>query len=87
MTEGRGLPPGPIFLKEAKVEPISVQGLALKLHRTAAGFSREELGAKISRSASWIQTVENQKATVIVTDLDLWRLAVALGIKTEDLEK
>lgn len=64
----------------------SVNGLALKLHRVALGLSRPELSAKCGKSETWLRRIEGGKGRFVLTDLDLYRLAMALGIKPSDLE-
>jgi transcriptional regulator with XRE-family HTH domain len=59
--------------------------MALKLYRISAGLSRKALGEKIGRSEAFIQTLENGRKKGVLSDIDLFRLAKALGVHRNDL--
>ena len=58
----------------------------LKLHRVAAGLSREALAQRIGRSASFIATLEKGTHRGPISDLDWFRLAMALGVDRDAIE-
>lgn len=66
---------------------VPVRRLALRLHRVAAGLSREALAHMIGRSASFIHTLENGKHRGPISDLDWFRIAAALGVDRADIEE
>jgi transcriptional regulator with XRE-family HTH domain len=61
--------------------------MALKLHRVAAGLSRDALAHKIGRSASFVATLEKGTHGGPISDLDWFRIAAALGVDRADIEE
>lgn len=68
------------------METITVRRLALRLHRVAAGLSREALAQRIGRSASFIATLEKGTHRGPVSDMDWFRIATVLGVDRADIE-
>jgi hypothetical protein len=64
----------------------NINGKLMKIFRQSIKMSRAALGRSCLKSGTWIAYIENEGPHV-VTPLELYRLAQALRVRPEDLER
>ena len=65
----------------------NINGELMKIYRQSIKMSRAALGKSCLKSGTWIAYIENEGPSVNVTPLELYRLAQALQVHPEDLER